>query len=70
MKEMVPRCQKRIQESCKDVLDNVGCAEAWNFCWGAFTGLFSSKYSPTVEGVYAYVTCSLEINSHDALRPW
>ncbi|KAI0756369.1 Alpha/Beta hydrolase protein [Daedaleopsis nitida] len=41
MKQMVPPCQKKIQKSCKDVLDNVGCAEAWNFCWGSFTALFS-----------------------------
>ncbi|KAI0686213.1 serine carboxypeptidase [Earliella scabrosa] len=42
MKQLVPRCQKKVQQSCKDVMDHIDCAAAWNFCWDAFTQLFST----------------------------
>ena len=30
MKQLVPRCQKKIKESCVDVLDPIGCSDAFN----------------------------------------
>ncbi|KAJ6456224.1 serine carboxypeptidase [Mycena vitilis] len=32
MKQMIPRCEKRLKESCVDTFDAVDCAEAANFC--------------------------------------
>ncbi|RDX51142.1 serine carboxypeptidase [Lentinus brumalis] len=40
MKQLLPRCQKRFQESCIDVTDKIDCASAWDFCWKAFNAVF------------------------------
>ncbi|KAF7330037.1 Carboxypeptidase [Mycena kentingensis (nom. inval.)] len=32
IKRMIPRCQKRLKESCMDTFDAVDCGEAANFC--------------------------------------
>ncbi|RPD57086.1 serine carboxypeptidase [Lentinus tigrinus ALCF2SS1-6] len=40
MKQLLPRCQKRFQESCIDVTDKIDCASAWEFCWKAFDSVF------------------------------
>ena len=44
MKQLVPRRQKKVQQSCKDIMDHIDCAVAWNFCWDAFASLFQSEY--------------------------
>ncbi|KAI0737546.1 serine carboxypeptidase [Daedaleopsis nitida] len=40
MKQLVPRCQQRFQKSCKDILDPIDCAAAWEFCYKAFEPVF------------------------------
>ncbi|KAI0800559.1 serine carboxypeptidase, partial [Fomes fomentarius] len=40
MKQLVPRCQKRLKESCKDIVDQIDCRSAWDFCTEAFQGVF------------------------------
>lgn len=42
MKQLVPRCEQRLQRSCRDVLDRIDCAEAWSFCYAAFDAVFLS----------------------------
>ncbi|KAJ7615848.1 serine carboxypeptidase [Roridomyces roridus] len=32
MKQMIPRCEKRLKESCVDKFDAVDCLAAWSFC--------------------------------------
>ncbi|KAJ7086299.1 Alpha/Beta hydrolase protein [Mycena crocata] len=32
MKQMIPRCEKRLKESCVDVFDAIDCAAAASFC--------------------------------------
>ncbi|KAJ7651843.1 serine carboxypeptidase [Mycena rosella] len=45
LKQMIPRCEKRLKEACVDIFDAMDCAEVANFCethmWGPFwqTGL-------------------------------
>ncbi|KAI0720036.1 serine carboxypeptidase [Cerioporus squamosus] len=36
MKQLLPRCEKRFQQSCIDVQDSIDCADAWQFCWNSF----------------------------------
>ncbi|EIW56060.1 serine carboxypeptidase [Trametes versicolor FP-101664 SS1] len=33
LKQLVPRCQKRMQAACIDQFDRIDCAAASNFCW-------------------------------------
>ncbi|KAH9855500.1 serine carboxypeptidase [Lenzites betulinus] len=33
LKQLVPRCMKRMQDSCVDKFDRIDCAEAQAFCW-------------------------------------
>ncbi|KAI0714521.1 serine carboxypeptidase [Earliella scabrosa] len=45
MKELVPKCQKRIQQSCKDKLDHIDCSAALKFCEDSFS-LFMTRVNP------------------------
>ncbi|KAI0744981.1 serine carboxypeptidase [Earliella scabrosa] len=40
MRQLLPRCEQRLQKSCRDVLDRIDCGEAWSFCWNAFPAAF------------------------------
>ncbi|KAK0205914.1 serine carboxypeptidase [Desarmillaria ectypa] len=42
MKQVLPRCQKWMKESCIDQFDNINCAAAVNFCTNELSGPFSS----------------------------
>ncbi|KAI0778827.1 serine carboxypeptidase [Trametes elegans] len=41
LRQIVPRCEKRLQESCRDTLDDIDCRAAHQFCDGAFGALFA-----------------------------
>lgn len=49
MKQLLPRCERRIQTSCIDVLDTIDCQSAWQFCWNSFTPFFQSGFALVVE---------------------
>ncbi|KAH9849189.1 serine carboxypeptidase [Lenzites betulinus] len=40
LKEIVPRCEKRLQEHCKDTTDNIDCRAVYTFCKDTFAALF------------------------------
>ncbi|KAG7446141.1 serine carboxypeptidase [Guyanagaster necrorhizus] len=42
MKQVLPRCQKWMKESCIDQFDDINCAAAANFCSDELFGPFSS----------------------------
>ncbi|KAI0635406.1 serine carboxypeptidase [Trametes polyzona] len=39
LKQLVPRCIKRVKESCIDTLDRIDCAAASAFCWEGLGGV-------------------------------
>ncbi len=43
MKQLLPRCEKRFQQSCIDVQDSIDCADAWRFCWDSFAWQYQCK---------------------------
>ncbi|TBU29816.1 serine carboxypeptidase [Dichomitus squalens] len=43
LKQLVPRCRKRAQQSCKDTLDILDCSAAWEFCWDTFAGWIGER---------------------------
>lgn len=70
MKQLVPRCQKRMQQSCKDVVDAIDCSSAWEFCWTSFASLFESELFRLSKMRSSSDRRPVEINAYDALRPW
>ncbi|KAJ7259665.1 serine carboxypeptidase [Mycena rebaudengoi] len=40
MKQVIPRCEKWLKESCIDVFDSINCQAAVNFCQTELTGPF------------------------------
>ncbi|KAI0673817.1 serine carboxypeptidase [Trametes maxima] len=40
LKQIVPRCAKRVQQSCKDTLDDLDCGAALTFCEDHLAALF------------------------------
>ncbi|KAI0828821.1 serine carboxypeptidase [Trametes gibbosa] len=40
LKQLVPRCEKRLQQACWDTMDDIDCRAAHNFCSNAFAALF------------------------------
>ncbi|KAI0368897.1 serine carboxypeptidase [Pilatotrama ljubarskyi] len=45
MKQILPRCAKRLQESCKDTSDYIDCSAAYNYCGDTF-GAFLERINP------------------------
>ncbi|KAI0756370.1 serine carboxypeptidase [Daedaleopsis nitida] len=45
LKQLVPRCKKKMQESCKDILDHIDCGSSFEFCATSFMSLFD-EYNP------------------------
>ncbi|TBU49291.1 serine carboxypeptidase [Dichomitus squalens] len=46
MKQFVPRCQKRLKDSCVDVLDHIDCLDAWEFCQNSLTEDIFTRRNP------------------------
>ncbi|KAI0644057.1 serine carboxypeptidase [Trametes meyenii] len=42
MKQMLPRCEKGLKESCFDRFDAIDCAASADFCWGALASDYLS----------------------------
>ncbi|KAG6900567.1 hypothetical protein C0993_008721 [Termitomyces sp. T159_Od127] len=40
LKKLIPRCEKWIKESCMNIVDNINCRAAYDFCDGAFSAPF------------------------------
>ena len=70
IKQLAPRCQKRIKESCVDVLDRIDCNDAWEFCWRSLAVFMTSELYPIYSLPPRINVCSSGVNPYDASRPW
>ncbi|KAI0077845.1 serine carboxypeptidase [Panus rudis PR-1116 ss-1] len=43
MRQLLPRCEKRLRESCQERQDSVDCLAAWEFCFGNLVNPYVAK---------------------------